>query len=295
MNKYSKFFDEIFSSVMVIGPSAMVKYLPYITAVRDGKVLALPEKPLLKMGFFDDLMNPIAPDKQENTEGVAVIPLQGVMTRSGSWWDYGTEDVASMLEDAFKNEAITSVVLRTNSPGGTVESIFPLKAAFMKKNKPVYGAVDSQGCSCAYYALSYCDKIFSVDDMASVGSIGVMANFYDYSKMYADIGIKLIEVVPPQSKWKNLPYREAQAGKPDLLISEELTPWALHFQETVKANRKNVDENVEGTLEGRVFFSNYGELNAMTNHLIDGVKSFDDIIQYAFNQSKNNKIKGLFN
>jgi protease-4 len=273
----------------------MLKYLPYITAIRNGQVLELPEKPVLKMGFFDDMMNPIAPDQSDITEGIAIIPLSGVMTRSGSWWDYGTEDIAGLFEEAFNNTAITSIIMRTNTPGGTVDSIFPLKAVMQKKNKPIYGLVDSMGMSCGYYALSFCDKIYTIDNMASVGSIGVMANLINYNKMYKDLGIQLIEVVPPESKWKNLAIRQAQEGKPELLISEELTPWALHFQETVRANRKNLDESIEGTLEGRTFFANYGEVNAMANHLIDDVMSLDNLINYAFTQSQNQKVKGLFN
>jgi protease-4 len=277
----------------------MLKYLPYITAIRNGQVLTLPEKPVLKMGFFDDMMNPISPDQSDITEGIAVIPLTGVMTRSGSWWDYGTDDIADMMDEAFQNDAIQAIVLRTNSPGGSVDSIFPLKASLQRnkknKNKPVYGAVDSDGMSCAYYALSFCDKIFAIDNMASVGSIGVMANWVNYNKMYKDLGIELIEVVPPESKWKNLVSREANKGKMELLITEELTPWAFHFQQTVRANRPNLNESIEGTLEGRTFFAKYGEVNAMANGLIDDIMPFDDIIQYAFTQSKNQKIKGLFN
>ena len=39
----------------------------------------------------------------------------------------------------------------------------------------------------------------------------------DDRKMMKEIGIKIIEIIPPESKWKNKPQREARDGKPQLL------------------------------------------------------------------------------
>ena len=295
MQKYSKFFDEIFTSTLLVTPEAMVKYYPYLLAISKGQVLTLPDKPVLKMSIFDDMLNPCNNDDDKEMEGVAVITISGVLTRSGSWWDYGTEDIAAMFEDAFENDAIKAIVARVNSPGGTVDSIFPMKAIMAKKNKPCLAAVDNIDMSSAYYISSFFDSINAIDPMCQVGSIGVMADIPNYDEMYKQMGIKLIRVTPPESNWKNKAITEAQKGNPELLISEELTPWATHFQETVKTNRPNVNPAVEGTLNGRTFFANYGEINAKMNGLIDNVMPFDEIIQLAFNKAQNQQIKSLFN
>jgi protease IV len=295
MQKYSKFFDEIFSSPMVLEPSALTKYLPIIKAMSSGSFFELPEKAKLKMSFFDDQLNLLPDQADPSNDKIAVIPIEGVMTREGSWYDVGTNDIAEAIQNAFDDDSIQGLIIRANSPGGSVDSIFPLKAVMAKKNKPVVCAVDSYAMSCAYYMASLTDKIFAVDNMANVGSIGVMATLYNYDELYKQMGIKVIKVIPPESSEKNKPYNEAVNGNTDQFIKEELTPWAVHFQDTVKANRANLNLDIPGTLNGRAFFANYGTENGLTSGLIDGIMPFDDIVQYVFNQANNQSIKSIFN
>jgi ClpP class serine protease len=269
---------------LTITHQGLQKYLPYIQAHNEGKILDFPELPEFQMSIFDSLNSNINQLQKENEvpEGaVAIINVQGMLTRSGSWWDYGTEDIANTMEEAFNEDRISAVVLRTNCSGSTWGSIFPWKRVFAKKNKPVLGAVDTMAFSGGYFPLAYCDKIFAVDKMAEVGSIGVMSKRRDWSKYDQKYGITTVIVTPPESKWKNLPERKAEEGNNDLLISEELSPMAQHFQEVVRENRPIVNEEVEGTLEGRCFFADARKPSALDNNLIDGIKSFDEILAYA--------------
>jgi protease-4 len=285
---YSAFFEELFSSV-VISAGGLLKYQPFLEAHAKGQLIEFPKLDPLQMSLFDAGGLPVGqsgsildfdPNKiPENS--VAVIPIHGTLTRAGSWMDYGTEEIAAMLEQAFKAENVKAIVLHTNSGGGTTDSTFPIKAVMQKKNKPIYGVIDSNAFSAAYLAILYADKIWAVDQMAEMGSIGVKAVMMDDSEMYKEYGIKVIKITPPESKWKGKAEDDAMKGKPQQLIEDKLTPWAKHFQDLVRANRPNLDESVEGTLEGRTFFAQYGEVNGMANGLIDGIKTMEKAIQYA--------------
>lgn len=291
--QYAGFFSEIFESPIVAAREGLQKYLPYLIAHQEGRILEFPERAKLTMSLFDMQSSQFSSANDKPAESVAVIPIRGLMTREGSWWDYGTDEYGEMMKAAFADDSIKAVVLRLNSVGGTVDSGFPLKAALQYKNKPVIGAVDSKAYSMGYYAISFADKIFAVDDMARVGSIGIMATLRNNDEAYKQMGIKFTEVYPPESSWKNKASREALKGKTDLLISEELSPWARHFQELVRTNRPTLNEEVEGVIEGRTFFA-YDSKPA-GNGLIDGVMPFDEIVKYAASYDRNDKLTNFFN
>jgi len=296
MHKYSRFFNEIFTSPMIVSENGLNQYLPVLKAFYEKGILEFPERQPLAISILDLFGMPIKDDKELETDGnVAIIPIQGVLTRAGSWWDPGTEEIANLIDEANNDASIAAIILRTNCYGGSVDSLSPIQAILSKKKKPCIAAVDSVSYSLGYFISALCDKIYAVDKMCSVGSIGIMATYTDYSEYYKQYGIKQITVYPPESNWKNKPQREALDGKPELLIKEELTPWAQHFQETVRANRPNLNESIEGTLQGRTFFANYTQENAMMNGLVDGIMPFNEIIQYAFNSATAKKAsKSIF-
>ena len=288
--KYSKFFDEIFSSLTVATDASLEKYEPYLKALKNGTILSFPEQEKLLLGFFDGMMKTPFPNKtEEKGQGVAVIPINGLLSSAGSWWDIGTKEIANVLHELYANEAVKAIVFDISSQGGTTECVIPLESAIAKRNKPIISAVNSSCYSAAYYIASLTDKILSVHRMGNVGSIGIMTEWVNNEKALSDAGYKKIKIYAPESEWKNKPTREAEAGKPQLFKDEILSPWAIQFQNIVKANRKALDLNVEGILNGRTFYA----YDALTNGLIDGIKPMDEILQYAFDYSTRKKFETL--
>lgn len=296
MQKHSRFFNEIFTNPLIVDDQAFMLYLPFIKAFKEGRLIDLTQRQPLKMGLFDFLGMPMPEDHKLETENnVAVIPVKGVLTRSGSWWDAGTDEIADMINKANEDSSISAIILDTNCYGGATDALFPIESALAKKNKPCISAVNGVSYSLGYFINVLCDKIYAVNKMAKVGSIGVMVEYWDDKDYLKDLGIKRVSIYPPESDWKNKPHRELEEnGNAELLIKEELSPWAKYFQETVQANRPNLVESVEGTLRGRTFFAQYTETNAMMNGLIDGVMPLEDIIQYAFSLSQAQKAKSIF-
>src|SRR5690606_37077147 len=73
-------------------------------------------------GFFGDLDQ--APDGS-----TAIIPLKGTMLKYGTWCSYGTEEVAYAIRTSAVHDKINSIVLDTDSGGGSVDAVAPVVQA----------------------------------------------------------------------------------------------------------------------------------------------------------------------
>ncbi len=226
---------------------------------------------------------------QENS--VVIIPIIGLMTKYSrvDWeqWKYvlGMDAVANLIRQADASDKIAGIILLTNTPGGTTQSIIQLEDALRNRTKPCIGLVDGMCCSAGIYTLSFCDKIFAINRMCEIGSIGTYTTIVDDTKYWEDKKIKIIKVYPPESKEKNAPVREAIKGKTDKLIKENLSPFAIHFQNTIKENRPKLITQDNGLLDGKVFYA----YDAIKYKLIDGLKNIEQTIEEVKILSKNQK------
>jgi protease-4 len=248
------------------------KYIVRIVGSDKGEQLLSYDSPFDMPGCGDD--NPF----DQYPEGsVAIIPLVGMMTKYGSWWSYGVDDIANMVRQATASDKIKCMVLLTNTPGGTTASVYQFEDALRNNTKPIVGLVDGMAMSGGKYSISFCDKILAMNRMCQVGNIGTMMSLVNSTESDKQYGYKRIEVYPPESKFKNLAVREALNGDTKRLIEEQLTPWAIHFQNTVKENRPGIDTSVEGILGGRDFYA----YDAVANGLIDGIGNMNDAVNLA--------------
>lgn len=236
-----------------------------VPEVIESPVVSHRGESLLLPSEEDERINPF---DQWALGSIAVIPLSGLMMKESYWWGYGMDDTARLIRLAYASGHISAVVLKANTPGGAVDSLYLLEEVLSEKLKPTYGYIDGHCASCGYIALSYTDKIYSISRMASVGSIGVYARLLAPGKDYS--WYKVIEVYPEESKDKNLPVREALEGKPGLLKAE-LSTLAVHYQETAMANRPGIDRSA---LTGKLYYAFEGQEMG----LIDGIKPLGEVI-----------------
>ena len=108
-------------------------------------------------------------------DGVAIINLQGTMMKHLSSMEEGasTVKVRHALRSAVRDSMVNSIVLRIDSPGGTVAGTKDLADDVRRANekKRVVAYVEDMCASAAYFVASQADQIY-VNDMAVVGSIG---------------------------------------------------------------------------------------------------------------------------
>ena len=96
--------------------------------------------------------------------GVAILPINGAMSRSGDMCSYGNESLMRWMDILNRDENTNALVLKINSPGGTVDSTRAFADAVKVIQKPVV-AWTPFAASAAYYVASQCTEIVVEDQL----------------------------------------------------------------------------------------------------------------------------------
>jgi protease-4 len=230
----------------------------------------------------------VAPVGQRTVDGnpcacskIAIIDVDGVLLNRNfrGMESLGENPVAlfrEKLSAAAKDPAIRSVVLRINSPGGSVTASdlmrHDLQQFRRQTGKPVLVSILDVGAGGAYYLATACDLIFA-HPTSVVGGVGVVINLYNMSDTLEQQNIQPtpiragdhVDIGSPVKKMSN----DAAA-----IMQEIATEFHNRFRDAVTASRPNVETKI---LDGRVFSATH----AQEQGLIDGVNYFDDVIAEA--------------
>jgi len=151
-------------------------------------------------------------------EGVGIIDISGpLFKRANLFVNYSGatsyEMVRKDLQAALDDPAVTSIILRVDSPGGEANGCDELARAIfdVRGKKPIVAYVSGMACSGAYWLAAACDRVV-VSDAAIIGSIGVVLGVTDRRKADERAGISRVEFVSSQSPGKR-PDVETDAGK----------------------------------------------------------------------------------
>lgn len=207
---------------------------------------------------------------------VAIIPIQGVLTKDGPSW-YGTsyDTITSALETAAADPSVKRIVLSVDSPGGEVTGLPETAAvlASVAKTKPVSAIVEGTSASAAYWLTSQANDI-TMTPSGEVGSVGVRMMHVDMSACLEKLGYKVTELYSGQFKTEWSPYKplseEAVAD-----MQPRLDGMHNDFISGVDSGRsgKASDEIKSKRFgEGRMF----GSSDALNHGLIDKVQSSRD-------------------
>ena len=174
---------------------------------------------------------------------------------------------------------IAGVIVRINSPGGTVaasDTIYHEIMSFREKKKvPVYAYITELAASGGYYIASASDRIVA-SPTAITGSIGVIAMKFNIEGLLAKIGVsdETYKSGPKKDFWS--PFRPSTPEEKKMFqgIIEELY---LRFVGVVYANRQKLltEQEVRTLADGRILAA--GE--ALNAKLIDQVAYLDDTIE----------------
>ena len=153
----------------------------------------------LFVGFFNSMLNP---KYRENSTTVfdgkiALIRLEGVIEGSSSDSDlfsknYTAEATRKNLKKAKEDISVRGILLKINSPGGTVAESQEIYQLIMetKKVKPVFVSMGDVAASGGYYIAAASDRIYACPGTLT-GSIGVIFNSPDASELFSKkLGIK---------------------------------------------------------------------------------------------------------
>lgn len=221
---------------------------------------------------------------------IAVIPIYDVLTREDYCGDMGTETIHRILKEYAENPSIGGVILDFNTPGGQAEYIENVVETIASYPKPIVSYVSGSCASAGYWLASNTDAIFTSVKTDRVGSIGTMVG---YNKVNPESNDKpryiQVYVYASKSVDKNKAGEELMKGNHDLYIKESLDPMNNVFLSNVQQGRAGIKETA---LTGKMYYSQ----EAIELGLIDGVKSFEAVVEYISEQINqvNSNPMGLF-
>ena len=183
------------------------------------------------------------------TPHIARLDIKGLIT--------GDRETIKLIKDVGESKA-SAVIVEISSPGGTVtgsERIYDELRRVAQK-KPVVAVVDSLAASGGYIVALGGDRIFA-DDNALVGSIGVLFQFPNVSKLLDTIGVKVetIKSSPLKASPNGFePTSDAARAAINALVVDSYD-W---FKGLVKDRRKMSDSELATVADGRVFTGHQG-------------------------------------
>ena len=219
------------------------------------------------------------------SDKIAIIDVDGMLAnrRKGGWMRSGENPVSLFIEKLDKaaaDRSVKAVVLRLNSPGGTVAASDIMHHHLMEfrrqTGKPVIACVLGIGCSGAYYIACGCDGIIA-QPTGVVGNIGVIFQTFSVAGTMEKIGVKTVTIKSGELKDLASPLHDLNEKEREVLegIIEHLSG---QFFEAVRKGRKEIDEKKMAELaDGRVLTAQ----QALDQGLIDKIGYMDDGIKWA--------------
>ncbi len=243
------------------------------------------------LGGCVPLLTSVKPLEEKVLEGagkpkILLVDLDGVISfkeeSDGLKLVKQPSKVAFFREALLKAEAdpdVAGVIVRINSPGGTVaasDAIYHEILRFkQKKRVPVYAHILEVGASGGYYVAAASDRILA-SPTAVTGSIGVIALRLNLEGLLSKVGVsgETYKSGPKKDFWS--PFRPATEEEKKMIggIVERLYG---RFLEVVYAGRQKVltREDLKPLADGRIFTAP----EALEARLIDGVAYLEESVE----------------
>lgn len=203
---------------------------------------------------------------------VGVVELNGVIMDS--------KKILKYLKDFKEDSSVKAVVMRLNSPGGSVAPSQEIYEAVRQLGKPVVASMSSVAASGAYYIACGAKKIYA-NPGTITGSIGVIMEFANLKKLYEWAKIERYAITTGKYKNAGAEYKDMTLEEKDLLkgmIDDVLG----QFKKAVAEGRKMKLEEVTRVADGRIFSG----AQAKAAGLVDQLGTLDDAIKDAAKMAK---------
>lgn len=187
--------------------------------------------------------------------------------------------VRETLDRARQDAQVKAVVLRVNSPGGSVTAsdilYHELKAFKEKTGVTLVAHIMDVGASGAYYASLAADAI-TAQPTSVTGSIGVIMYRVDATVLMQKVGIQATEIVSGDKKGIGSPFRPLSDDERKIFQSFIDSLYG-RFTGLIAEERKMTPDAVKKMADGRIFTSQ----EAQAGGLIDGIGYLEDAIELA--------------
>ncbi len=229
-------------------------------------------------------------EKSENI--VKVITAEGaIMGGDVNLGIAGSDGIVEMLKDAHEDENTSAIVLRINSPGGSVLASDYIRWEIEKakeKGIPVVVSMGSLAASGGYWIASLADKIYAEADTIT-GSIGVYGTLFSVEKIYDWMGINLDGY--STTKWGAFdPMRQDWPQEYEDTVRSGINSIYVKFTTQTSIDRNIPIEKVREIAKGRV----YSGERALELGLVDEIGLIEDAIEYAASMAELESYKVIY-
>jgi protease-4 len=198
---------------------------------------------------------------------VGVVEINGVIMDS--------KKTLRRLERFEEESQIKAVVLRLNSPGGSVAPSQEIYEYVKHYKKPIVVSMGSVAASGAYYIACGAKKIFA-NPGTITGSIGVIMEFANLEKLYDWAKVQRYSLKTGKYKDAGADYRSMQPEEKALLQSM-IDDVLIQFKQAVSTGRNLTLNEVSAIADGRILSGN----QAKAAHLVDELGTIRDAIDEA--------------
>lgn len=185
---------------------------------------------------------------------IFILPVNGPLTKSDSYCDYGTQTLANILEDADDNDDIVGHILHINTPGGASTAVECLVRVIDNLKKPCIAVITEMCCSAGVPIALACDEVLIEDAVTMLGCIGTMIKMVDDRKADEMHGYRFFAVFADGSEEKNAELTAALDGDEKPLKDTILNPTNEVYLKLITDRKKVKPE----ALKGRVYIGQEG-------------------------------------
>jgi protease-4 len=214
---------------------------------------------------------------------IALVYAEGeIVNGQGSGQQVGGDRLARQLRQLRQDEDIKAVVLRINSPGGSVTASEEIQreVRLSRDKKPVIVSMGDYAASGGYWIATGANHIFAEPNTIT-GSIGVFGLQFNVQKLANSNG--LTWDVVKTGRYADRTTISRPKTPQELAISQKSVNQIYdQFLNKVAESRKLPKQKVAQIAQGRVWSGQ----DAKALGLVDEIGGIDDAIEYAAEQAK---------
>ena len=225
------------------------------------------------LASFDEEM----PSKSKNE--IKIVTVEGtIMGGDVTYGTAGSKGVVAMIKEAHEDDDTKAIVLRVNSPGGSVIDSDYMRWEIEKaqdKGIPVVVSMGTLAASGGYWISSLADKIYAENDTIT-GSIGVYGTLFSFEKIFDWMGVNVDGY--STTKWGAFDIAANDWPKEfEDLIEAGIYQVYDQFTSQVSEDRNIPIEKVRDIARGKVYS---GEM-ALEIGLVDELGTVHDAVEFA--------------
>lgn len=275
----------ISDNMMVREPADAEKYQLVTKVAYEDELISVLKREMeveesedVKMTSYRSYMRSALADKAYSSNKIAVIVADGDIVMGRTSDGVGSDQFAEEIRKARERSSIKAIVLRVNSPGGslTASEVIWREVMLTKGVKPIIASMSDVAASGGYYISAPCDAIVAQPNTitGSIGIFGLMFNIGDFLENKMGITNDYVatgEFSDIMTVTRSLSPQERS------IIQAQVERGYDSFISKVAAGRNMTEEEVLSVAGGRVWTG----VQAKNIGLVDSLGSFEDAINMA--------------